>query len=70
MSYDKFLLTVFGSRYKSYVPIINSVNLYCIFIITIILSGCAYFLHYYKQDCENSFINRVKTLRLKSKYEY
>lgn len=70
MSYDKFLLAVFGTRYKSFIPIINSVHLYCIFVITIILSACAYSLHYYKQDCANSFIDRVKTLRLKSKYEY
>lgn len=70
MSYEKFLLAVFGPKYKSYIPMVNSVHLYCIFIITLIIGACAYSLHYYKQDCENSFIDRVKLLRLKLKNEH
>lgn len=68
MFYEKLFLSVFGPKYKYYIPVINNVNLYCIFVITIILGACAYSIQYYKEDCENSFIERVKTLRIK--YEH
>lgn len=68
MSYDKFLLSVFGPTYRTYIPAINNINLYCIFVVTIILGAFSYSLRYYKEDCENSFIERVKQLRIK--YEH
>ena len=66
MSYDKALLSVFGPNYRQYIPLINNINLYCIFIITLILCCLIYTLHHFQEDCENSFIKRVKSLRMKN----
>lgn len=64
MFYEKLLSSVLGPKYRYYIPVLNNINLYCIFVITIILGACAYSLNYFKEDCENSFIERVKQLRI------
>lgn len=66
MSYEKALLSFFGPNYKRYIPLINNINLYCIFIITLILSCLIYTLHHFEENCENTFIQRVKSLRMKN----
>lgn len=66
MSYNKVLFTLFGPDHTRYIPLINDINLYCIYLITLILSCLIYTLHYFKEDCENSFIKRVKSLRMKN----
>lgn len=69
MSLEKTLFAFFGPNYKRYIPYINNINLYCMFIITLILSCLIYTLHHFENDCENSFIKRVKSLRMKNEYK-
>lgn len=66
MSYEKFLFSMFGPNYKRYIHTLNNINLYFIFVITLILSCLIYTLYNFEQDCENSFIKRVKSLRIKN----
>lgn len=66
MSYENFLFSLFGPNYRRYIPLISNINLYCVFVMTLILSCLIYTLHHFQEDCENSFIKRVKTLRMKN----
>lgn len=66
MGYEKLLISIFGSNYKRAIPLINNINLYCIYIIILILCCLLYSLDHFEVDCENSFIKRVRSLRIKN----
>lgn len=60
-----FLQYVFGSRYASYRPYFHGIQLYCLFVITLVLSLAAYIVDDAGQHCDQSFSQRVKALRHK-----
>lgn len=66
MSYEKFLLAIFGPNYKRFIPSIHNINLYCIYTILLVLACLIYTLYHFQEDCENSFIQRVQSLRMKN----
>lgn len=65
MFYEKFLQSVFGSHYKNHLSLLYSIHLYCLFVVTLVVLICAYTSFNQLRDCENTFIDKVKTLRLK-----
>lgn len=60
-----FLEYVFGSRYASYRPYFHGIQLYCLFVITLVISLAAYVVDDVDQNCDQSFSQRVKALRHK-----
>lgn len=64
-SYHSFLQSIFGNRYTLYAPYIYSLNLYCLFVITLTVSLCVYSLLGYQDVCDQSFQQRVHLMRVK-----
>ena len=63
--YNQFLYSLLGPNYRKLLPIVNNFNVYCLLMATIFISCTIYFVHNYERDCENSFADKVKLLRLK-----
>jgi hypothetical protein len=64
--YHNFLYSLLGPNYKNFLPIVNNINTYCLYVLCLFILLMIYFVHRYDKDCENSFAEKVKLLRLKS----
>lgn len=64
-SYTSFLQAIFGSHYTLHAPYIYGLHLYCLFVITLVLSLCVYSLIGYQDICDRTFQERVHLLRVK-----
>ena len=65
MSYRTLLQSTFGNQYSLLVPYIYSIHLYCLLVVVIVVSASAYTIRYYRRECDQSFAERVRVLRLK-----
>lgn len=60
-----FFQAVFGSHYKFHVQYTYSLQLYCLFVITLTISLCIYTVHQYRVLTDKTFEERVHGLRAK-----
>lgn len=63
--YHSFLRSVFGSQYRVYAPYLHTIHLYCLFVITLVITLCTYTAHRYRLDSVKTFEERVRSLRAK-----
>lgn len=56
---------MFGSHYKLHHSYLHGIHLYCLFVITLVISLCAYSAHSHSLECAKTFDQRVNTLRAK-----
>lgn len=64
-TYGSFLRAVFGKRYAQYVPLLRTVHLYCLSVVTLVLSLCVYSLQGFREVCDRTFRERVHEMRVK-----
>lgn len=65
MSYETFLQSVFGNQYSLHVPYIYSIHLYAVLIVVIVIAASAYTISHYRTECDRSFVERVRNLRIR-----
>lgn len=63
--YQSFLQAVFGPRYALHTPLLQTIHLYCLFVVTLTLSLCLYTLFGYHDTFDRTFRQRVHQLRVK-----
>lgn len=62
-SYQTFLRAVFGNQYTIHAPYLQTINLYCLFVITLVISLCVYTIHRFRNAYDRSFAERVHSMR-------
>lgn len=65
MSYKSLLQSTFGNQHSLLVPYMYSIHLYCLLVVVIVVSASAYAVRYYRSECDQTFAERVRILRLK-----
>lgn len=64
-SYQKFLRSVFGNQYTIHAPYLHTIHLYCLFVVTLVISLCVHTIHRFRNVYDQTFDERVHTLRAK-----
>jgi hypothetical protein len=64
--YHNFLFSLLGPNYQNYIPILNSIHVYCLQVVGFFVLLMINFVQQYEKRCENSFVDKVKLLRLKN----
>lgn len=65
MTFHSLLHTAFGQQSAQHLPHLHSLHLYCLLVVCLVIALCAYTVRHYRLECDQSFAERVKVLRLK-----
>lgn len=63
--YHSFLKSIFGSQYQVQLPYLHTIHLYCLFIVTLVVTLCTYTIHATRLEGHRTFEDRVHALRVK-----
>lgn len=65
MDQQSFFRAVFGGQHQLHSHYLYGLQLYCLFVITLMISLCLYAIHQSQALCDKTFEERVHGLRVK-----